>query len=169
VARSALALFVLSMLLATPLNAQEMSVDQMVRSLTPQPLTRSFRGVSVEEDDVPPSIDIRVEFAFDSAELTGDATITLGRLGEALRDQRLADYRFRIAGHTDARGSDDYNLALSERRAASVRNFLTTFAGLSGARLESIGHGESQLFDPSNPEGQVNRRKRLAVHLWIWA
>ena len=56
-----------------------------------------------------------------SAELQQDAQITLQQLGTALKDPSLAKYSFTIAGHTDAKGSPEYNQKLSERRAEAVR------------------------------------------------
>ena len=71
------------------------------------------------------SIDLQVNFEYASAVLSADARIVLDNLGSALSDDALRGARFRIAGHTDARGSDAYNLALSRQRARSVADYLT--------------------------------------------
>ncbi len=124
----------------------------------------SKRGITVEgvvPSDKPLSVNMYVNFEFNSAELTSDARITLDRLGAALRDPRLAAYSFVIAGHTDAKGSADYNQRLSERRAASVRSYLIAQGGIAAGRLSSKGYGKTQLLDPDHPEDGVNRRVQV--------
>jgi outer membrane protein OmpA-like peptidoglycan-associated protein len=131
----------------------------------PAPLTRSLRqrGVIVEGApvDQPLSVNLYVNFAYDSAELTSDARITLDRLGGALRDPRLGEFSFVIAGHTDAKGGDEYNQKLSERRAEAVRGYLVAQFGISADRLSAKGYGKSQLLDPAHPEDGVNRRVQV--------
>ena len=67
-----------------------------------------------------------------------------------------------VEGHTDSVGTDAYNLALSDRRAKSVFDYLTS-RGVDPARLSSIGHGESKpIADNTTAEGrQLNRRVML--------
>jgi outer membrane protein OmpA-like peptidoglycan-associated protein len=129
--------------------------------------TRAFqRGVIVtgapEQAEQPPgSINLYVNFAYNSADLTSDARITLDRLGQALRDQRLQGFSFMIAGHTDAKGSAEYNQKLSERRASSVRQYLIAQYGIDAAHLTAKGFGKQQLLDPGHPEDGVNRRVQV--------
>ena len=106
-------------------------------------------------------IDMRVHFEFDSDTLTAEAHEALDELAEAIKSSVLADYRFRLEGHTDAKGSDAYNQDLSDRRAASVSRYLTGAHGIDAGRLESIGYGESQLAVPEDPESGLNRRVRV--------
>lgn len=106
-------------------------------------------------------IDMRVHFEFDSDTLTAEAHEALDELAEAINSSALADYRFRLEGHTDALGSDAYNQDLSERRAGSVRTYLTEVHGIAASRLESIGYGESQLAIPEDPTSGLNRRVRV--------
>ncbi|MER8823052.1 OmpA family protein [Mesorhizobium sp. M0991] len=132
---------------------------------TPKPGVRGLRGLEVSEPKAdpakPPSIDIRVTFAFDSAQLDDNATITLRRLGTALSDPRLANYTFMIGGHTDAKGTDEYNQDLSERRAQSIVSYLVSQMNVDERRLVARGYGESQLFDAANPEDGINRRVQI--------
>ena len=69
-----------------------------------------------------------------------------------------------VAGHTDSRGSDDYNQALSERRADSVANYLSG-QGVVAARIEATGFGETTpLADNGSAEGRaLNRRVELSL------
>ncbi len=105
--------------------------------------------------------DMRVWFEFDSAALTPEAHEALYQLGEAINSNTLLDYGFRLEGHADARGSEEYNQDLSIRRAAAVRDYLITSYGIEAHRLESIGFGESRLAAPAEPESGVNRRVRV--------
>ena len=108
-----------------------------------------------------PRISFQVEFAFNSAELTPKAAGILDELGRALTSPDLAAYRFQLTGHTDGVGNPDYNLALSKRRAASVRDYLTRSFGVSPGRLVAIGRGSQQLLDPANPASDANRRVEI--------
>jgi outer membrane protein OmpA-like peptidoglycan-associated protein len=106
------------------------------------------------------AVDLSVPFAFDSAELTPQVRDQLGALATALKDPALAGTRFRIAGHTDAQGADDYNQALSERRAEAARRFLVD-QGVEAARLTAMGFGRRELYDAANPTAATNRRVQV--------
>lgn len=103
-----------------------------------------------------------VLFDFDSAAIRPDAERTLGEVAEV-----LAGYPgrpARIEGHTDSIASTDYNLRLSERRAASVRDWLVAH-GVAAGRLTPSGRGEAQpVADNSTAAGrQRNRRVEVVV------
>lgn len=105
-----------------------------------------------------PQLDLTIEFEFNSAQITPEATLVLVRLGTALTQENLAKSVFVLAGHTDAKGSPDYNQALSERRANSVRDFLVAAFNISPNTLISVGFGEEQLKNTLDPEAAENRR-----------
>lgn len=107
------------------------------------------------------SMNFQVQFEFGSAALTPDAKQVLDRLGEALSSNDLSTYRFRVAGHTDAVGTQEANLELSKARAEAVRDYLVEKYGISPARLDSIGFGKTHLLDPTNPRAGVNRRVQI--------
>jgi outer membrane protein OmpA-like peptidoglycan-associated protein len=121
------------------------------------------RGVHVEgQAEQPPlSVNLYVNFAYNSADLLQDARITLDQLGDALKNPSLARYSFKIAGHTDAKGTDDFNQKLSDRRADAVRAYIVKNFGISPSRLTTVGYGKSQLLDPAHPEDGVNRRVQI--------
>ena len=85
---------------------------------------------------------------------------------ELLRTRAVAilkanpDLRVRIDGHTDSRGSDAYNQALSERRAQAVRKFIID-NGIDGSRLESRGYGESQPAAPNDTPENLRKNRRV--------
>ena len=105
--------------------------------------------------------DLRVTFAFGSADLTPQARAQLDELAQALKMDALSDFRFRVSGHTDAVGSDEYNEWLSQERAASVVSYLASQHGVEGQRLQAIGLGEREMADPQNPQSGINRRVEI--------
>ena len=88
-----------------------------------------------------PAVNLTVNFANGSAELTPDAIRTLDALGRALASKDLASYRFRIEGHTDTVGSRDYNRALSERRAEAVVDYVAKKYGVDPQPAAGGRHG----------------------------
>jgi outer membrane protein OmpA-like peptidoglycan-associated protein len=118
--------------------------------------TRGLCVGTVEEcqPGEPVGFDVLVTFELNSAILTPDAVAKLREVAVALVDPRLSGAKFDVEGFTDASGSDAYNLALSERRAQSVKEFLVG-EGVSTDRLFSMGFGETKprvddAFDPNN-------------------
>jgi outer membrane protein OmpA-like peptidoglycan-associated protein len=107
------------------------------------------------------SIDLAVNFEYASAQLTADARIVLDNLGQALSDPALSNSRFSVAGHTDARGGDAYNLNLSRQRARAVAEYLMRQHAVGAQRLVVEGFGRSRLLDVANPESAVNRRVQV--------
>ena len=102
----------------------------------------------------------KVQFEYNSAQLTAEAKVVLQRVAEALKSGELQSYKYRIEGHTDSRGRADYNMVLSERRAEAVKNFLVQ-AGVDPSRLSAIGNGEEVPYDKEHPDSSVNRRVEL--------
>ena len=110
-----------------------------------------------------PSLDVEINYAFDSDRPLPRSLPTIRRLASAITDERFADATFVLIGHTDAKGSEDYNHALSRRRALSLRDDLVLAAGLSPARFRVDGWGEEQLKDRADPEGAINRRVQVVL------
>jgi outer membrane protein OmpA-like peptidoglycan-associated protein len=77
-------------------------------------------------------------------------------LGRALSDPRLAGNTFLIAGHSDGRGSADYNVDLSQKRAEAVRLHLITKFGVGAERLVAKGMGAKQLKNAKDPLAAEN-------------
>src|SRR5690606_19057112 len=75
--------------------------------------------------------------------------------------QRRRGTRILIEGHTDAVGSNAANLALSERRAESLKRVLVREFGVSPRMLETVGYGEEYLLVPTQKENWQNRRVTL--------
>ncbi|MEH6835055.1 MULTISPECIES: OmpA family protein [Falsihalocynthiibacter] len=101
-------------------------------------------------------VNLNVSFDFDSAALRSDQLPKLVELCSALK---AADVQqIRILGHTDASGSAEYNERLSKLRAEEVKRFLVTDCGFPEDRMEALGVGERNLFDPADPNADKNRR-----------
>lgn len=66
-----------------------------------------------------------------------------------------------IAGNTDAKGSREYNIKLSQLRADAIRDALINPFGISPSRIETVGLGEEQMLNSRNPEAAENRRVQL--------
>lgn len=103
-----------------------------------------------------------VVFETGKADLKPGASQRLRPLASYL--QANPNVRVRVDAHTDAQGSDAYNQALSQRRAASVRAALASL-GVDGGRIEMVGHGEAQpIADNRTPAGrQQNRRVEVTL------
>lgn len=174
---SALLLGVLALALlagAAPARAQAWSTEELVRVLKPAepavPTLGGTRGFTPatggrSEPQPPPGTagsgvvpDLKILFPFGSAELTVEARGQLDRLAAALASAELRPFRFTIAGHTDAVGSDAYNEGLSARRARAVVDYLSARHGIERARLEALGLGERELAVPAEPGSALNRR-----------
>jgi outer membrane protein OmpA-like peptidoglycan-associated protein len=130
------------------------------KSASPATITPQAAVESAEKKQRP-SVDLEVFFDYDAARITPQAASVLTTLGRALVDARLADDAFLIAGHTDAKGGDDYNLALSERRAEAVRQFLIDNFKIEPAKLVAKGFGRQRLKNPKLPLAGENRRVQI--------
>jgi outer membrane protein OmpA-like peptidoglycan-associated protein len=107
----------------------------------------------------PYSLALPVLFEFDSDKLTPTASKLLDDLADVLK--KNPSDKFIIEGHTDAVGADDYNLALSQRRAQAVVDYLVTRHSIDRARLESVGLGRTKLVIPNQPADPRNRRVQI--------
>ena len=87
--------------------------------------------------------------------------LTLDVLGRALSSDKLKGQAIEIVGHTDAKGTLEYNDALSQRRAAAVVTYIVRNFTLDPALMSSKGMGERLLLDESNPEAATNRRVEI--------
>jgi outer membrane protein OmpA-like peptidoglycan-associated protein len=108
-----------------------------------------------------PSVDLEVNFEYDSAVIGAQAADILVKLGVALRDPRLKGSLVLLAGHTDAKGSDVYNKDLSDRRADTVKQFLVTKFSLPPENLITVGYGKERLKNTADPYSAVNRRVQV--------
>lgn len=104
---------------------------------------------------------IEITFDFDSARIRPESYEAVGLIADALHTPYLQGQTFFIVGHTDAKGTREYNLELSRKRAASIREALVTTFRVPGENLFAVGLGEEQLRDPAKPDAAENRRVQL--------
>lgn len=104
-----------------------------------------------------------VYFDFDKSDLKKETRDVLAKDAEQLM-KALATSKVQIAGHCDERGSDEYNLALGERRAKSVKSYLVTL-GVAADRLSTISYGKERPAVQGHDEAAwaKNRRAEFVV------
>ncbi|MDW9606726.1 OmpA family protein [Sinorhizobium meliloti] len=105
-----------------------------------------------------PAVDFQIAFDFDSADIRPDSQGILSKLAQAMMKPELEKARFLVNGHTDAKGTEQYNLDLSVDRAESVVAFLVTELHIDPGRLVPIGFGETELKNRDDGAAAVNRR-----------
>jgi outer membrane protein OmpA-like peptidoglycan-associated protein len=149
-------------------SAAEMSKDELVCALDPAcqkakaaPATRGLTVTGQQQAKQPAAVDLYISFGINSSNLSPDGRATLDNLGSALKDKKLENYTFLVGGHTDAKGSPQLNMRLSEKRAAAVRRYLVAKYRIQPTRLAVRGFGSTQLLDPAKPEDPVNRRVQI--------
>lgn len=98
-----------------------------------------------------------VHFDFDSAVLSPEARATLDSHAELL--ETYSSMEILIEGHCDERGTVEYNLALGERRADAIRNYLTNL-GISPDRMKTISYGKEFPLDPRHNEEAWRKNRR---------
>lgn len=110
-----------------------------------------------------PSIDLEVLFAYNSDDLTPQAMAKLSTLAQALSDPRMQGSRLLFVGHTDGVGSAGYNMALSQRRARVVADYVQATMNLPPDRIEAVGVGFTRLKNTWDPAAAQNRRVQLVL------
>ena len=106
----------------------------------------------------------KILFGFNQSSLNASASSNLDKLALILKD--YPDTDIEIQGHTDSKGSDDYNMKLSERRASSVANYLRG-RGIASGRIKTKGYGETA--PVSSNETESGRAENRRVNFLITA
>ncbi len=104
-----------------------------------------------------------INFDFGSVRIRPESRAVLDRVAAVMKASAPGTVRFRIVGHTDDVGSDAGNLELSRRRAAAVKDYLVRRHRVAAGRLEAVGMGKRELFDPANPRAAENRRVEIVA------
>jgi outer membrane protein OmpA-like peptidoglycan-associated protein len=103
-------------------------------------------------------------FDYDSANLRPGATASLQKLGRLI--QRNPQAIFKVEGHTDSFGGDEYNMDLSQRRAETVKAWLVGNMSIEPDRIQTQGYGKTRLIVPGDrsvEEQQLNRRVEIVI------
>jgi len=142
-------------------SAAETQFVQSIKNRTTRSLSSGERDQIYAIAQQKPNIDLEITFDYNSAKISKSALPQVDALGKALTDASMKGTTFVLAGHTDAVGSDTYNQDLSERRADSVKQYLTAKFGMTSADLVTVGYGKTRLKNPNDPKGGENRRVQV--------
>jgi peptidoglycan-associated lipoprotein len=125
--------------------------------------TTASGAVPGSQQDLASNVGDRVYFAFDSSRLGPDDQITLDRQAQWL--QRYPQVAVQVAGNCDDRGTEEYNLALGQRRANAARDYLAA-RGVNPARVETISFGKDRPIALGDTEEAwaKNRNATTSVH-----
>ncbi len=146
-----------------PQPIKQATATELVERLAPAALNGNTRSIGQRNIVVQPkSVDLVVQFDLDSAKLKESNRPLLDSLVEAMKNERLVHVRFKLEGHTDAQGSEAYNLQLSQSRAESVLAYLSA-KGVDQLKLSTEGKGFSDLLFPDKPFAAENRRVRITA------
>ena len=157
----------LALLLVIPGLLFSVSCQKKLVDASPEPMAKEEPKAEPEEAATVAASGIIMQediyFQFDSATLTPAAQDNLLRKAEWLREN--SDVTVTIEGHCDARGTNEYNLALGDRRAESAKAFLGDL-GISSMRLTTISYGEERpVCNQKNEECWTkNRRGNFVVN-----
>jgi peptidoglycan-associated lipoprotein len=102
-----------------------------------------------------------VHFDYDSSELSNDDLLTLQAHAQFLMAN--ANSRVALTGHTDERGTREYNMALGERRAKAVESFLIT-TGVNAGQLEAVSYGKEMPVNPGHDENAWKENRRVEIN-----
>ena len=127
-------------------------------------IEKDIEGARVERvgEGIRITFDSGILFDVDKAELKPVSKENIAKLANVLK--KYEDTNILIEGHTDATGSEEYNLELSRKRAQNVANYLASL-GINPTRFTIMGYGESQpLMTNDTPEGRAaNRRVEIGI------
>ena len=180
---SLIGLFLSASTVSLPCKADEVTADEIITALEgyktrslakPRPEAaadfarlreiRKTRGLTIQEREELakaskelPQINILILFKFDSDEVRTDGMKTLNEVASALKSKELRGKSFVISGHTDRKGTPDYNIDLSLRRADSVKRILVA-DGIDADTIATVGFGFEQLANKNDPYAAENRR-----------
>ena len=145
----------------TAAQAKEATFINSLRNRSTRSLSLGEREEVAQLAATKPKIDLEIHFDYNSADINKASLQAVQELGKALSDPSLKGSTFVVAGHTDASGTDEYNQGLSERRADTIKRYLTEKFGINGSDLVTVGYGESKPKDANAPLDPTNRRVQV--------
>jgi peptidoglycan-associated lipoprotein len=99
-----------------------------------------------------------IYFAYDQSTISAEGQSTLQEIGKLMKE--VPEITARIEGHADERGTNDYNMALGERRAKAVNDYLASY-GIQGSRLSTISYGEEKPAVEGHDESAWAKNRRV--------
>lgn len=145
----------------TAAQAKESKFIDSLRNRSTRSLSLGEREEVAQLAATKPKIDLEIRFDYNSADIAKTSVQAVQELGKALSDPNLKGSTFVVAGHTDAIGGEEYNQGLSERRADTIKRYLTEKFGINGSDLVTVGYGETKPKDANAPLDPSNRRVQV--------
>jgi len=142
-------------------QAKEATFINSLRNRPSRSLSLSEREEVAQLAANKPKIDLEIHFDYDSAAISKSSMQAVQELGKALANPSLKGSTFVVAGHTDAIGTEQYNQGLSERRADTIKRYLSEKYGINGSDLVTVGYGKTKPKDPNAPMDPANRRVQV--------
>jgi peptidoglycan-associated lipoprotein len=99
-----------------------------------------------------------VYFAYDQSTLSAEGQSTLQEIGKLMKE--VPEITARVEGHADERGTNEYNLALGERRSKTVQDYLSSY-GVQSSRLQTISYGEEKPAMEGHDESSWSKNRRV--------
>lgn len=157
---------------ALSLSAKVLEIEGVISGLSArtEKIKAVLQDLGAKETDTDYLIELEgdVLFDFDKSSIRQDAEASLSKVGEVIK---AFGHAVAITGHTDAKGSDAYNLELSRQRAESVKAWLVEQAGIPADSITTAGRGEAEPVAPNtNPDGSDNpdgrqRNRRVEIRV----
>lgn len=125
-------------------------------------IQQSIPGAEVipYEEGIIVKFDSGILFGVDKSELQANAKQNIDNLAASLN--KYPDTDIMVIGHTDASGSDSYNMKLSERRAASVKEY-AVLQGVTPSRLKTVGKGENEPISSNDTAEGMSQNRRVEI------
>jgi len=126
-----------------------------------EPISPAVEGMAREEIETAPAVAVQtfadVHFDFDRYDIKPEDRPTLNSLSDWLVSNGSASVL--VEGHCDERGTNEYNLALGERRATAIKDYLAA-SGVDRSRISTISYGEERPLDPGHNEAAWAKNRR---------
>jgi len=147
--------------------AKKKVVEEPVKKEEPKPTVKPAppavvpRAPEKKEEVVPRDLSFAtVYFDFDKSNIKPDQRDVINRNAQLM--SKYQTVKIRLEGHCDERGTDEYNMALGQRRADSVLRYLADY-GISNSRITIISYGEMRPADPGHNEAAWSKNRRCEV------
>ncbi len=131
-------------------NKMDKQAEELKKKVPDATVERVGEGIVVE-------LNSNILFGFDSSVLSSEAKTNLDKMVSVF--QTYPDTNIEVQGHTDSKGSENYNMKLSERRAAAVSNYILS-KGIPSSRVNIVGYGETApKYENSTTDGMAKNRR----------
>jgi len=165
-------------------NVQEVKANLTAEPLAPAPLKTSTDQQKIETD-LPPEttakqpsakevpsqrpqvkgVNLDIHFKFDNAIIDQESYTLLDSVGQAMTSPELTGKSIIIAGHTDATGSELYNLNLSKKRAQAVKEYLVSKWNIAPETMQAVGYGQSRPLTTGKTAADLKKNRRVEIRL----